>query len=49
MALPVMDAVVRAGREFVHLDDPILDAIEDVISPGHWRHRFPTPHGEPTS
>jgi hypothetical protein len=33
MALPVMDAVVRAARQFVHLDDPILDSIEDVISP----------------
>jgi len=33
MALPVLDAVVRAARDFVHLDDPVLDAIEDVISP----------------
>jgi hypothetical protein len=33
MALPVLDAVVRGAREFIHLDDPVLDSIEDVISP----------------
>jgi hypothetical protein len=31
MALPVLDAVIAAARQFVKEDDPVLDAIRDVV------------------
>ena len=31
MALPVLDAVVASVRQFVAVDDPVLDAVRDVL------------------